>query len=231
MFAATIQGMTSFGFALVAVPLLSFFLDISLITPLLVLYSFVLNLIIFSRIYKNADFKSLKFMMIGGVLGIPAGTYLLKNLDSDLLKLMVGILVVVFGLILLRGITFRLKNEKKAYLPIGLVSGVLQGAVALSGPPIVLFLSNQGANKDKFRASLSSYFLLLNFISLPMFFLSGLFTSEVLMTSLKASPGMIIGVVLGLKLSNKIDEKTFKKITLALIIVMGFMNIVNVLLG
>ncbi len=40
-------------------------------------------------------------------------------------------------------------------------------------------------------------------------------------------PGLIIGVLLGIRLGNKVDEAYFKKLTLALVAFMGILSIVS----
>jgi uncharacterized membrane protein YfcA len=58
LLASLVQGITGFGFALIAVPLLSLFIpELRNITPIIVIYSFLTNIII---VYKTRQYIDLK---------------------------------------------------------------------------------------------------------------------------------------------------------------------------
>lgn len=227
MLAAAIQGMTSFGFSLVALPLLSLFLPLPQIVALLVMYSLGLNLILLVKLVKHIHIKMITMLLVGGVLGTPLGIMVLNIMDASLLKRTAGIAIVVIGLLLMKGWRMHLKQESHFYLPIGLVSGVMQGALSLSGPPLVLFLSNQNKDKMVFRANLTAYFTLLNAVTLPGFIMGGLVGPEILGLGLKYLPFMLAGLFFGMMMVSRIDDLKFKKMTLLLIVVSGLMAIIT----
>jgi uncharacterized membrane protein YfcA len=227
LLASAIQGMTSFGFSLVALPLLTILLPINVVVPILVLYSILLNMILLIKLYKHVHLKMITWLLFGGILGMPLGVILLKSMPAELLKLIAGIVIVIVGLLMLMGYRAHLKHPHKWYSVVGVVSGVLQGALSLSGPPVVLFLTNQDADKMTFRANLTAYFTLLNVISIPGFILSGVITVSVMTKAFTLLPFMLIGLMIGIFLSDKIDEKLFKKLTLLLMIVSGVAAIIT----
>jgi hypothetical protein len=112
-------------------------------------------------------------------------------------------------------------------IPIGIGSGILSGSVSIGGPPVILFMSNQGTGKEVFRASLSVYFLTLNVFTVPIYFLNGLITPEVTDYSVKFFPALVVGVIIGNLFSKKMKEKHFRKITLSLLIAMGVLSIIS----
>jgi hypothetical protein len=107
------------------------------------------------------------------------------------------------------------------------MSGLLNGSVSLSGPPVILFLTNQGTEKQVFRANLTSYFFILNIITIPTYIYGGLITSEVLKYTLILFPALILGVILGIKGAERVDENLFKKLTLVLVVIMGILSIIS----
>jgi len=225
--AAMTQGITSFGFSLIALPLLDIFLPLQIIVPILVIYSLVLNTIILYYIKEFIDFKRISILVIAGIIGTPVGVYLLKVSNESTLKLLIGIIITIAAIANFTGYKIKIKNEKLSYIPVGLVSGLLNGSVSLGGPPVVLFLTNQDVEKQTFRANLTLYFWILNIITIPTHFFSGLITSEVIRYTAYLSPGLIVGTLLGIRLGNKLDEKLFKKLTLILITCMGVLSIIS----
>ena len=112
-------------------------------------------------------------------------------------------------------------------LPVGMLSGLLGGSISISGPPIILFLSNQEVDKHTFRGNLATYFFILNLFMIPVYYLNGLLTKEVWNYSLTFLPGLLIGVLVGNILSHKIKDAHFKKLTLILLIIMGLISIIS----
>ena len=98
----------------------------------------------------------------------------------------------------------------------GVLSGVLNGAVSLSGPPIVVLLANENKDKNQFRGSLTLVFFLLNIVTVALYWHRGLFQSSELGNMMILFPIMIIGTYLGIYLGNKVDEQKFKKAVLFL---------------
>lgn len=221
LFAAAVQGATGFGFSLVAVPLLSFVMPLHAIVPLLILFSLILNSIVFVNLKGHIDKKKITLLVLMGTVGIPVGIYILRFVNEDYIKFVVGILIMVSALAMYFNYKAHFKNVYLTYGLAGLLSGVLNGSSSLSGPPVILMLNNEGVSKRDFRKTLATYFMLLNIISVPILLLQGIITQEVFQSSLMRLPSMLIGVYLGLKLGNMVPERTFRKVTLVMIFVMG----------
>ena len=73
---------------------------------------------------------------------------------------------------------FKIKNVWAERIVTGGISGILNGSVSFSGPPMVIFLSNKGVEKQQFRANLTFYFWILNVMTIPTFIIGGLITSQ-----------------------------------------------------
>ena len=119
------------------------------------------------------------------------------------------------------------KNQRAALLPVGFLSGVMNGSVSICGPPVVLFLANQETPKHIFRANIVTYFTLLNVVSLMIFARAGLLTEEVLTRSAAFAPALLIGTYIGTRLVNHISHEVFGRITLACVVVMGTVLLVR----
>ncbi len=225
--AGMIQGITSFGFSLLAVPLLSIFLPFKIVVPMLIIYSLFLNSIILYNVRKYINLKRIYILIIAGIVGTFFGTYALESLDDSILKIIVGSIVTLSAIAFIKGYRMPVKNEKLSYLPVGLLSGLLNGSASLSGPPIILFLKNQETEKQIFRASLTSYFWALNISTIPIQIARGLIDKTVITYTIYLLPGLVLGVLIGIKLGNKVDESLFKKLTLGLILFMGLLSIIS----
>ncbi|MBE0449862.1 MAG: sulfite exporter TauE/SafE family protein [Clostridia bacterium] len=225
LFSAMVQGATSFGFSLLALPLLGLFLNLKTIVPMLVFFSLIMNIIILMRLKMVPQIKSLLLMFVMAVLTTPIGVLLLKFTNEDTLKIFIGIVLILIAIAMKRGFKIHMKNQNKSYFIAGILSGLLNGSVSLSGPPIVVMLSNENKNRDYFRSSLTTYFLLLNIVTVFLYAGSGLITFQTFKDQLIVLPFLIIGTLVGTALGSRINEEKFKAIVLNLLVIMGIINL------
>lgn len=223
--ASLIQGATSFGFSLVALPLMGFILNLKEIVPLLVILSLVLNILIALQLKMKPNIKEIFLLFIFGIIAIPFGVKLLLIVDEFILKKAVSIFLIVVAIMMARGYKIEIKNKNLALIITGTLSGVLNGSVSLSGPPIVILLSNDQKNRDDFRISLTSLFILFNLFTVLMYLNKGLLSVSIMTSYLPIVPFLFAGTFIGVKIGNKIDEGKFKQIVLYLLVIMGIINL------
>ncbi len=227
LFASIIQGMTSFGFSLIAVPLLGIFMPLKDFVPMLVLFSFLLSIFLYQKLTGKYNKKRIIILALSGISSTLFGIYLLKYVDDNILKMVVGVVILFSSVLMLFGIRIKVRFRLLGDIIAGFFSGLLNGSVSLSGPPVILLLSNEDTDKEVFRKTLTTYFLTLNLISLPMFFINGLLTRDIVLKSFINLPALGIGMFLGLFFGNRISEGNFKKITLGLIFILGIMSVLS----
>lgn len=221
------QGLTGFGFALVAVPVLVIFLPPKIVVPVVLIQSALINIFIFFKVKEWVDLKRIIPLMIAGVIATPLGTYLLIVLDVKLLRILIGVVIVVSAIALLRGLRIQIKNERLAFGPVGFLSGILSGATQMSGPPVALFFANQGVEKQVFRANLVAYFMVLNVATIPSAAVGGLMTEQVLSYAALFLPSMIGGAIAGMALAHRVEESLFRKLALLMVTVAGVVSSVT----
>jgi len=216
-----VQGCMGFGLALIVVPPLLMVLPATTVVPTIVLLS-LLNTSAMTWHLRAQVSKDLTLpLAIGALLGLPPGIYLLTTLDGPGFKAGVGLFILAFSGVLLSGWTRPLRNPRLALYPVGFVGGFLNGSISISGPPVILFLTNQGMPKDTFRANLAAYFAVSGVLATAGFVIAGVLTREVLIYAASVVPAALIGTYTGVKLSTRVSQDAFGKLTLLCIIVMG----------
>ena len=229
LLASSIKGLTGFGFALTSLPLLSIFLEPKTAVPLITMCSVFLDGYTLYEARKQVRYREIIPLVLSGITGMILGTYFFISLDSQIIKLCIGVVTVLFAAASMMGIRREIPNVKLASVPVGLVSGILGGSMSISGPPIVLFFNNQNIEKTVFRANLIAYFFSLYVATVPAYLFGNLITTSLVSSSAIMVPIMFIGATLGIKLSKKVDETVFKKIALMLVLVTGLMAILTAL--
>ena len=217
--AAFTQGLTGFGYALVAAPLLLLIMEPRSVVVLNIIVPSLVCLLIVVQSREQVRFKGMVPIAVASVFGVPLGGYVLLAISPEVLKLAIAALVVLFSIPLLLGYSRRFKSERLLSVVTGFISGFLSSSTSLSGPPVILFLVNQGWQREVMRASLAAYFLLGSVVSLGWLALSGVVTGEMVLTSVCLLPASVIGFVIGALALPRVNSELYRRI--AVIIVMG----------
>lgn len=221
MTAATLQGISGFGFNLLAVPILVLFYSPQLVVPGVMMAFLPLGLAQVILLRRLVDLRIL-FSFIGSALfALPFGAYILSQADADTMRLGIGIMMICLALLL----QLRPGNPFKRDLPVrlgtGFVSGALAASTGVSGPPLVLLGLKQKWPYKNFRATLMTYFFSVSVLSLPFQYNMGLVTDHTVRFAASAFPGLVIGFFLGAWLRSMVDAKLFRWVALALVILGG----------
>lgn len=158
-FASLLQGSFGFAFMLIALPLLSFFMSMKVAVPLLSFFLALASGILAFRFRMGLLLKNVQALLIGAVIGIPIGIFLLLKFSDRLIKISLGILLIVYSVYSLftRRILFRLPAWT-GYI-FGFFAGVLGGAFNITGPPVVFYIATQEWSKITIAGSLNFFFV------------------------------------------------------------------------
>ena len=222
-----VKGLTGFGFSLVAVGTLVLAAAPSTVVPVVLLMNSLINLLLVYSVRGEIDLRRTIPLVLAGIAGLPAGTYILVAVDGNILRIVIGVVILLFAVALLRGFRREFRRERLGSSVVGAAGGVLNGSIGMGGPPIVLFLCNLGLDKRSFRANLVAYFLGINLAAIPFYYAGGLLTAEVLKLFVLLMPALALGGLTGVKLVNRVSERAFRHITLAVVMVAAVMAILT----
>jgi hypothetical protein len=216
-----------FGDALIAMPLLALFIDIKIATPLIALVAFFIAISILLKNWQKVEFKSAWRLIIASLVGIPIGIWYLDDINENIIKLILGFIVLFFAIYsLLKPKIHRLKGEKYSWI-FGFIAGILGGAYNTNGPPIVIYSSLKKWNPQNFRATLQGYFFTTGIMVVVGHGIAGNFTNDVLSYFAYCIPIVILAVVLGARINKKIPVDRFHKFIYIILVVLGSMLIIN----
>jgi uncharacterized membrane protein YfcA len=227
--ASTIRSAFGFGDALIAMPLLAFFMEMKTAVPLVAVSGFTISILILARHWKSAYVKGLWILILFCILGIPLGLLFLKNMDDKLIKIVLALLLIVFSSInLINPTYFILKSDKFAWI-FGLFSGILGGAYNTNGPPIIIYGKMKRWEPEKFRAILQSVFLPTNLCIIIGQAGTGFWTESVVKYVVFCIPVIVIGTITGGFINKRMSKEGFAKYVDYILIVIGVMLLVNTL--
>ena len=94
------QGLTGFGFGLIAVPILGFIISPKMIAPMVVIYTSFTNLLVLNNAKAHLNLKRIYVLTAAGVLSIPLGTLIISYLTADHLRLFIGSAVTLSAILM-----------------------------------------------------------------------------------------------------------------------------------
>ena len=225
--AAFVQGVSGFGFALVAMPILSGLTSIQTAAPLVALTTLTNNLLLCLYYRQSFDRDVVKNLLLGSILGIPIGFLALDYLPTSLMLISLGVLIVAYSIYSLVSPALpRLKAKLWTY-GAGFLSGILLGSFNLPGPPIILYGSSQDWSQERFKGNLSRFFWISVAIVTVGHGLQHRITIDILHQFLWAAPSLGMGLCLGVLLSKRFNSNVFRKIVTLLLSIVGMRLIIS----
>lgn len=220
---AAVLTRTTFGFgdALVAMPFLIVFIGIEKAAPLIAMISFTIALAVLVTQWKNIVMGSAMRLVMFGLVGIYTGTHFFEMKDDYWLKLILGIVVLLFGLFSLgKPKLLHLKTDRTCGL-FGISAGFLSMVYNAPGPPLIVYGAMRQWKPEEFRATLQSYFLPSSIIVLAIHGLEGRLTWEVTWYFLWSLPIVLACLLLGNRLNRIFETAKFIRTVYVLLIIIG----------
>jgi uncharacterized membrane protein YfcA len=199
---ASVQGVLGFGFAVIASPIVVQ-INPSLVPQLLALLGFPLALRVFLREKSTVDWKPMKFLIIGRIIGGPIGLYFLTTLDPKPLSISVGLIVLSAGLGSFFG--WNVKRNPTNSFTAGALSGIFGMIAAIGGPPVAILY--RGTKGDEFRPSLNAVFTLGIVITLSLLFFTGNLNMEHIILFLYLITPVLLGIRFSTSMFSLVSDK------------------------
>ena len=163
------------------------------------------------------------------MLTIPIGTIFLISVNEQLIKIIMSILVIFFVILIATGWKLKASITKYVLTISGVISGLMQGATGMGGPPYATVLLSKGDNDEVTRGNIlimSTGIVISAIISLYYF---NLFTKELLLTGLITSPLYILATYFGSMFFNFSGNKYYISISLSALGIIGVSTLIGAL--
>ena len=231
IFSGFLRGFIGFGSGLLMIPILSYFYS-----PV---FAMVFNIVIEipATIYltfvgiKKSNLREITPMMFTMMLTIPFGTIFLVSVDEQIIRTLMSLLLIFFVILIATG--WRIKSTITKYVLVlgGAISGLMQGATGMGGPPYVTVLLSKSDSDDVARANIlviTSGLVISAIISLYYF---GLFTKDILLTGALSAPIYVFATYIGTKFFNYSGNKYFRNSSLIALGVVGLATLIGALIS
>lgn len=222
--AGVLKGAIGVGMPVVALPLLSLFIDVKSAVMLLSMPLILSNLPQALEGGKTGRcLVQLMPALLGMIPGLFVGVRVLLAFDVNVAKIIAGLVLVAVG-----GVTLfapKLHIQSRLVLPAGIMfgffGGILGGIAAMAGPLVFIFLLAKGLRGQAFTKAASLYLVVSSGLLAIFLTASPQFSWIDFSVSTGATLPVVLGMYVGRLMRDKIAPETFKKLVLIAVIASG----------
>lgn len=175
------------------------------------------------QVRHSIDRRRLALFILPAFAGIPIGTVLLGLIDTQLLSLLVG------GMLLLYGGYFAFRRTLPAIegnwtlveAGIGFVGGVLGAMAGLSGALPSMWLALRPWPKAVQRGIMQPFSMVILLVATVLLALEGVFTPDVLYNLGFVLPASMFGAIIGLMLFRRMPDALYPRVLIGLMLISG----------
>jgi uncharacterized membrane protein YfcA len=220
-----VRGVAGFGSGVVATPLLTFVLPLSITAPLITVIGFFVSVRQALRDWPLIQWRSVAVFIPGSLVGVAFGLYVFKTLDQVLLARLLGGYILVYAFYSMFGERlWRRTFTPPRWLvhPVAAV-GALVATIfgGLAGPIYVTYFDSLKLTKSVFRVTVSTTLLALNLVRSIGYFATGVFQLDDLLLVAAAFVPVAVGTFAGDRLHDRLDPKAFRRAIGVLLVASG----------
>jgi len=225
---ALVAGLSGFAFGLVVSSIWLYILTPLQTASLIIAFGLIVQGYSVWKLRRALDWHKLAPFVVGAALGVPAGVGVLIWANPAYVRMGVGAFLVLYSLYAwFRPTIAPVKSGGAAAdAGVGFLNGVLGGITGLAGILVTIWCGLRGWPKDVQRTVFQPVAVAIFLMSALWIGAKGAITADTIKLFLTGLPALFAGTRFGLKLYGRIDEATFRKIVLALLLVSGLVLII-----
>ncbi len=220
--AGCVRGFAGFGAGMIFMPVATSVMLPSTAAAAFLFIDGIVALPLVVRAFRLCDWATVLPAVIGAVIFVHTGAWLLANTDALLLRWIIFAIVTGLLLLLISGWRYHKKPSRPVSLGVGAVAGVLGGISQVSGPPVVAFWLSSAKEPAIVRANLIIFFALASVGTFFAYIVNGFFTQEVLHLLIMAIPVYALAIFAGSKGFSKANPSLYRKLAYGLIALAAF---------
>ena len=223
------RGYSGFGFSAILVASWSLVAPPSLGVAVAVLLEVSASIMQAASVWRDVDWRRIGLLLAGAVVGSPFGVAVLTLAPASSVRLLIAALLLLCCCGLLAGFRLAKPVGTAGQVAVGGVSGLVNGATAMGGLPVALFLAASSISPATMRASFIAYFFALDIIAGSLLAREGVLGLQALVTAALCVPFLILGLVFGARHFLFATPEEFRRHTLWLLVALALLGLVKAL--
>lgn len=220
-----LRGFVGFGGALVIVPVLVLVVGPLAAVPIASLSGLPAVLQLLPTAIRDSERRFVGPIALTAFLGAPLGAWTLVTTEPKLLKIAITALVLAMVVFLYRGWSSRSSN-RRILAGAGLLSGWVQGVAGIGGPPAVAVALSRPGTPHQQRANVLAVVAAITLSTPIPLWWHGLFTREVLITSIGIIPVYAVFTWLGARFFTEGGAQHYRNAALVTLALVGGITLI-----
>ncbi|CAB3864192.1 sulfite exporter TauE/SafE family protein [Achromobacter anxifer] len=223
MAAGFVQGLSGFGFGMVAMSFWAWTIDPKLAAAMVVFGSLTGQLLAAFTVRRGFATAQLLPFIAGGLLGIPLGVKLLPYLDPLLFKALIGGLLAIWCPVMLFAARLPRITAGGRFADgvAGAMGGVMGGIGGFTGVIPTLWCTLRRFDRDVQRAVIQNFNLSMLIVTMASYVYTGVVTRDMLPLFAVIVPAMLVPTLWGTRVYVGISDVAFRRIVLGLLTASG----------
>ncbi len=222
---AFVSGLAGFAFSAVAGGVLLHVLQPLEAVPLMMACSVGVQVANLWTLRRTIQWKQSLILVLGGLLGVPIAVWLLHATDARTFREGFGFAVAVYaGYMLFRpGLTYLQQMSQGRNALVGFGGGLIGGLTAMPGALPTIWCDLHGVPKDLQRGMVQPFIAAMQLFALALMLMRGDLSSKVLLDLALSVPALLAGSALGIVAFRHVNDATFRRIVLVILLGSGAM--------
>lgn len=221
--AGFVQGISGFGFGLVAMSIWAWALEPRLAATLIVFASLLGQILTARTLRQGFDARLLAPYILGGLAGIPLGVLALPHLDMATFRALLGGLLAIWcpAMLLAPRMPRVTAGGRVADGAAGLAGGVLGGLGGFTGVVPALWCTLRAYPKQTQRSVIQTFNLSMLLVTMVTYLATGIVTADMMPFFAIVAPAILLPTLAGAKLYAGMSEARFRQLILGLLATSG----------
>lgn len=226
-----LRGFVGFGGALALVPALALALGPRTAVAVASLVGLPAVFQFLPEAARHADRSHVGPIALAILAGAPLGSLILTSVSPRLMTGAIGVVVMLMALMTWQAPGRRLGRHLWVSMIAGGLSGLLQGAAGIGGPPSVAVLMAQGGEPRRVRADVMAITAMIALCGAASHWWFGLFTGSVAVIALALLPLFVGFTWIGGRFFDRGGARHFRSAALGVLVVIGTAAVIASLKG
>jgi uncharacterized membrane protein YfcA len=205
------KSVTGMGLPVIAIPIAALFVDIETAVVVIAFPNVLINTILGARERHSwHETRDLPVLAVAGIAGAVVGPLLFVNVPETPLVVAVIVAILVYVVLFFAHPDLRTTPERSRTLapPVGLLAGVFQGAIGISGPIVGSWIHSYRLSRSAHILSVTTLFMLTGVTQLVVLTANGELSGRVGATLLACIP-VLASIPLGTWLRHRVSVRGF----------------------
>jgi uncharacterized membrane protein YfcA len=222
--AGAVRGFSGFGSALIYVPLISAIYDPRTAAVTFLLIDVATGIAVLPTVWRQTNWREVLPLAGAAIVAGQFGTLILQYTDPIALRWGITVVVLTVLAVLVSGWRYHGKPILIVTLGVGLLAGLLGGAVQIVGPPVILYWLGSATAAAVVRANFTSFFALFAWALFLTYLARGLLTAQVVALACILGPLQILSLTTGTRLFHLASAQTYRHAAYVIILAGALMS-------